>query len=75
MYGVLEHITPDMPADAPRYLMGVGTPEDMVEAVYHGVDMFDCVIPTRNGRTGSAFTSRGKLNIRNARFTDDENPA
>ena len=74
MYGVLEEIGHRMPADAPRYLMGVGTPEDIVEAVYHGVDMFDCVIPTRNGRTGSAFTSRGKLNIRNARYADDERP-
>ncbi len=74
MYGVLEYLAPQMPADAPRYLMGVGTPEDLVEAVARGVDMFDCVIPTRNGRTGSAFTSRGKLNIRNARFVDDPNP-
>ena len=74
MYGVLEFLAPQMPADAPRYLMGVGTPEDLVEAVARGVDMFDCVIPTRNGRTGSAFTSRGKLNIRNARFAADPNP-
>jgi queuine tRNA-ribosyltransferase len=54
--------------------MGVGTPEDLIEAVARGVDMFDCVIPTRNGRTGGAFTSRGKLNIRNARFADDPGP-
>lgn len=74
MYEVLEFLAPKMPADAPRYLMGVGTPEDLVEAVYRGVDMFDCVMPTRNGRTGSAFTSRGKLNIRNARFADDPGP-
>ena len=74
MYGVLEFLAPQMPAGAPRYLMGVGTPEDLVEAVARGVDMFDCVIPTRNGRTGSAFTSRGKLNIRNARFADDTGP-
>jgi queuine tRNA-ribosyltransferase len=74
MYGVLEFLAPQMPADSPRYLMGVGTPEDLVEAVARGVDMFDCVIPTRNGRTGSAFTSRGKLNIRNSRFVDDPNP-
>jgi queuine tRNA-ribosyltransferase len=74
MYGVLEYLAPQMPEDAPRYLMGVGTPEDLIEAVARGVDMFDCVIPTRNGRTGSAFTSRGKLNIRNARFADDPNP-
>jgi queuine tRNA-ribosyltransferase len=74
MYGVLDHLTHQMPEDAPRYLMGVGTPEDLVEAVYRGVDMFDCVIPTRNGRTGSAFTSRGKINIRNSRFADDPLP-
>ena len=74
MYGVLEFLAPKMPNDAPRYLMGVGTPEDLVEAVYRGVDMFDCVMPTRNGRTGGAFTSRGKLNIRNARFATDDRP-
>ncbi len=74
MYEVLEFLARQMPKDAPRYLMGVGTPEDLVEAVYHGVDMFDCVIPTRNGRTGGAFTSRGKLNIRNAKFAKDSEP-
>ncbi len=74
MYGVLDHIAHQMPENAPRYLMGVGTPEDLLEAVGSGVDMFDCVMPTRNGRTGSVFTSRGKLNIRNARFADDEKP-
>ena len=74
MYGVLEFLAPKMPADAPRYLMGVGTPEDLIEAVYRGVDMFDCVMPTRNGRTGGVFTSAGKLNIRNARFATDESP-
>ena len=74
MYGVLEYLAPRMPADSPRYLMGVGTPEDLIEGVARGVDMFDCVIPTRNGRTGSAFTSRGKLNIRNARFAADPGP-
>jgi queuine tRNA-ribosyltransferase len=74
MYGVLDYLVPRMPASAPRYLMGVGTPEDLIEAVSHGVDMFDCVMPTRNGRTGSVFTSRGKLNIRNARFKFDEDP-
>ena len=71
MYEVLERIAPQMPTDAPRYLMGVGTPEDLLEAVFHGVDMFDCVLPTRNGRTGHAFTSRGGLNIRNSRFRTD----
>ncbi|MBK6590932.1 MAG: tRNA guanosine(34) transglycosylase Tgt [Acidobacteria bacterium] len=74
MYEVLDFIAPQMPKDAPRYLMGVGTPEDLIEAVNCGVDMFDCVIPTRNGRTGSAFTSQGKLNIRNAKFATDSGP-
>ncbi|MGI8639782.1 MAG: tRNA guanosine(34) transglycosylase Tgt [Pyrinomonadaceae bacterium] len=74
MYEVLEFLAPQMPEDAPRYLMGVGTPEDLVEAVYRGIDMFDCVMPTRNGRTGSAFTSRGRLNIRNAKFVNDSEP-
>ncbi|MBX3294589.1 MAG: tRNA guanosine(34) transglycosylase Tgt [Acidobacteria bacterium] len=74
MYGVLDHIAHQMPRNAPRYLMGVGTPEDLLEAVGHGVDMFDCVMPTRNGRTGGVFTSRGKINIRNAKFALDEAP-
>jgi queuine tRNA-ribosyltransferase len=74
MYEVLEFLAPQMPADAPRYLMGVGTPEDLIEAVARGVDMFDCVMPTRNGRTGGAFTSRGKINIRNAKFARDREP-
>lgn len=74
MYDIIEFTAPQMPADAPRYLMGVGTPEDLIEAVYRGVDMFDCVIPTRNGRTGSAFTSYGKINIRNAKFVKDTEP-
>lgn len=74
MYGVLDHIAHKMPVDAPRYLMGVGTPEDLVEAVYRGVDMFDCVMPTRNGRTGGVFTWNGKLNIRNAKFVTDDTP-
>jgi queuine tRNA-ribosyltransferase len=63
-----------MPADKPRYLMGVGTPEDLIEAVARGIDMFDCVLPTRNGRTGQAFTSRGKVNIKNARYATDQKP-
>jgi queuine tRNA-ribosyltransferase len=74
MYDVIEHTAPQMPENAPRYLMGVGTPEDLVEAVYRGVDMFDCVMPTRNGRTGGAFTSAGKVNIRNAKFVRDTEP-
>ena len=74
MFDVVEDIAPRMPQDCPRYLMGVGTPEDLVEAVARGIDMFDCVLPTRNGRTGQAFTSRGKLNIKNAQWTNDFRP-
>jgi queuine tRNA-ribosyltransferase len=74
MMSVIEDIAPCMPADRPRYLMGVGTPEDLIEAVARGVDMFDCVLPTRNGRNGQAFTSFGKLNIKNARYTADQRP-
>ncbi|HEY0173190.1 MAG TPA: tRNA guanosine(34) transglycosylase Tgt, partial [Pyrinomonadaceae bacterium] len=74
MYDVVEHVAPLMPRERPRYLMGVGTPEDLVESVARGVDMFDCVIPTRNGRNGQAFTSRGRLNIKNARWTADTRP-
>jgi queuine tRNA-ribosyltransferase len=74
MYDVVGHVAPLMPRERPRYLMGVGTPEDLVESVARGVDMFDCVIPTRNGRNGQAFTSRGRLNIKNARWTADARP-
>jgi queuine tRNA-ribosyltransferase len=74
MYNIIEGLAPRMPADHPRYLMGVGTPEDLVESVARGVDMFDCVLPTRNGRTGQAFTSRGRLNVKNARWATDERP-
>jgi queuine tRNA-ribosyltransferase len=74
MYGVVGEVAPLMPADRPRYLMGVGTPEDLVECVARGVDMFDCVLPTRNGRNGQAFTSRGRLNIKNARWAADPRP-
>jgi len=74
MYGVVEAIAPEMPAERPRYLMGVGTPEDLVECAARGVDMFDCVLPTRNGRNGQAFTSRGRLNIKNARWAADRRP-
>ena len=74
MMEVIKEVAPQMPADKPRYLMGVGTPEDLIEAVARGVDMFDCVLPTRNGRNGQAFTSRGKLNIKNARYTTDQMP-
>ncbi|MCD6298441.1 MAG: tRNA guanosine(34) transglycosylase Tgt, partial [Deltaproteobacteria bacterium] len=69
------HETRDfLPDDKPVYLMGVGTPGDIVDAVMSGVDMFDCVMPTRNARNGTLFTSRGKLVIKNARYTDDERP-
>ena len=74
MFDVIDEIAPKMPKDAPRYLMGVGTPEDLVESVARGVDMLDCVLPTRNGRTGQAFTSRGKLNIKNAQWAKDNRP-
>jgi queuine tRNA-ribosyltransferase len=74
MYGVVEEIAPLMPRERPRYLMGVGTPEDLIEAVARGVDMFDCVLPTRNGRTGQVWTSRGKVNIKNARWAADMRP-
>jgi len=74
MLDVIEDIAPRMPQDKPRYLMGVGTPEDLIEAVARGVDMFDCVLPTRNGRNGQAFTSRGRLNIKNAQYTTDQKP-
>ena len=74
MFEVVSRIAPLMPEDRPRYLMGVGTPEDIVEAVALGVDMFDCVMPTRNARNGQLFTRRGKLNIKNARYRDDAQP-
>ena len=74
MFGVIDEIAPRMPRECPRYLMGVGTPQDLIEAVARGVDMFDCVLPTRNGRTGQAFTSRGKLNIKNAQWATDSRP-
>jgi queuine tRNA-ribosyltransferase len=71
---VLGYTLPGLPADKPRYLMGVGRPEDIIAAVLHGVDMFDCVMPTRNARNGYYFTSRGVLKIRNARFAMDTGP-
>jgi queuine tRNA-ribosyltransferase len=71
---VLDALGPSMPADRPRYLMGVGTPEDIVEAVLRGVDMFDCVLPTRNARNGYLFTRRGTVKIRNARYQEDVSP-
>src|SRR5258706_567546 len=74
MYEVLEALAPRLPPPVPRYLMGVGFPEDLVAAVERGVDLFDCVAPTRNGRNGSAFTPEGPLNIRNAAFRTDAGP-
>jgi queuine tRNA-ribosyltransferase len=71
---VLDHLDPILPAAKPRYLMGVGTPADLLECVDRGVDLFDCVLPTRNGRNGQLFTSRGKLSIRNARYKEDRLP-
>ncbi|MDE8346004.1 MAG: tRNA guanosine(34) transglycosylase Tgt [Acidocella sp.] len=71
MNAVLDYSAPMLPQDKPRYLMGVGTPDDLLGAVARGVDMFDCVMPTRAGRTARAFTSAGILNLRNARFIDD----
>jgi queuine tRNA-ribosyltransferase len=65
---------PLLPADRPRYLMGVGTPDDLLAAVAHGIDMFDCVMPTRAGRTARGFTSHGVLNLRNARHAEDAGP-
>lgn len=74
MYDLTEAIAPEMPADHPRYLMGVGTPENLIESVWRGIDMFDCVMPTRNARNGMLFTSRGRVVIKNARYQDDPRP-
>jgi len=74
MLGCLDFAVDMLPADRPRYLMGVGKPDDIVEAVVRGIDMFDCVLPTRSGRTGQAFTAEGPLNMRNARFAEDADP-
>ena len=71
---ILEFMSDKLPDDKPRYLMGVGTPEDIVEAVRYGIDMFDCVIPTRNARNGQLFTSEGVINIRNAEYKDSDDP-
>jgi queuine tRNA-ribosyltransferase len=74
MCACLDYAPGQLPIDKPRYLMGVGKPDDIVEAVRRGIDMFDCVLPTRSGRTGQAFTADGPLNIRNARFAEDQAP-
>ena len=75
MYDVVSQTVPFLPRESPRYLMGVGTPEDLLEAVERGIDMFDCVLPTRNARNGQLFTSRGRINIKNARYAEDDGPA
>jgi queuine tRNA-ribosyltransferase len=74
MYDIVEYTAPLLPADRPRYLMGAGTPLDLVEAVARGVDLFDCVLPTRNARNGQLFTSAGRINIKNARYAEDDLP-
>jgi len=74
MYDTVEHTVQYMPKDKPRYLMGVGTPEDLIENIERGVDMFDCVMPTRNARNGTLFTSFGRINIKGAKFKEDEGP-
>ena len=74
MFKVLEDVVPFIAKKKPRYLMGVGTPSDILGAVKRGIDMFDCVIPTRSGRTGLAFTWEGRLNLRNAKYQKDDSP-
>jgi queuine tRNA-ribosyltransferase len=74
MYDIVGFTAPLLPADRPRYLMGTGTPEDLVEAVARGVDLFDCVLPTRNARNGQLFTAEGRINIKNARYAEDDRP-
>ena len=74
MLEVMQHTAPLLPRDKPRYLMGVGTPQDLLDGVAAGIDMFDCVMPTRNARNGTLFTSQGKISIKNARFADDDGP-
>jgi queuine tRNA-ribosyltransferase len=74
MFACLDFAPGQLPADRPRYLMGVGKPDDIVGAVERGIDMFDCVLPTRSGRTGQAFTSAGPINLKNARFAEDQEP-
>jgi queuine tRNA-ribosyltransferase len=74
MYDTLSCTVPILPADRPRYLMGVGTPADLIESVARGIDLFDCVLPTRNARNGQLFTSEGRVNIRNARYAEDDRP-
>jgi queuine tRNA-ribosyltransferase len=74
MYRILEATVPAMPADRPRYLMGVGRPQDLLEAIRRGIDLFDCVLPTRNGRNALAFTDEGPIRLRNVQFQQDPRP-
>jgi len=74
MYEIVAHTAPQLPTDLPRYLMGTGMPDDLVESVARGIDLFDCVLPTRNARNGQLFTRRGPLSIKNARFAEDQRP-
>jgi queuine tRNA-ribosyltransferase len=74
MYSVVEQTARQLPPDQPRYLMGTGTPEDLIECVARGIDMFDCVLPTRNARNGQLFTSEGRINIKNAKYAEDDRP-
>jgi queuine tRNA-ribosyltransferase len=74
MYGVMEACAPMMPQDSPRYIMGIGAPEDLIEAVWHGYDMFDCVMPTRNARNGMLFSSQGRINIKAKVYEEDDGP-
>ena len=74
MLDMIETVEPHLPADKPRYLMGVGTPDDLIQSLMRGLDMFDCVMPTRAGRHGVAFTAQGRMNLRNARFLEDARP-
>jgi queuine tRNA-ribosyltransferase len=74
MYYVLDHVAHEMPAATPRYLMGVGEPEDLLAGMEAGIDMFDCVMPTRNARNGNLFTSEGKVSIKQAKYREDERP-
>jgi queuine tRNA-ribosyltransferase len=74
MYELIERLSPELPEEQPRYLMGVGTPRDLLECVKAGIDMFDCVLPTRNARNGTLFTSAGKVRIKNSRYKEDSSP-
>jgi queuine tRNA-ribosyltransferase len=74
MYDIVARTSPCLPDDRPRYLMGTGTPQDLVESVARGIDLFDCVLPTRNARNGQLFTSEGRINIKNARYAEDDRP-